>query len=115
MISTPDFALPNSRPNSATTRGRSPRSIRPARSILDRCRLVRFFRGAVVRAYRVTADAHALGRIFLHPICGTGRDRLALITRMDTQWRVGGGNPWYGLLPPHRLSAAGPLSVCLFR
>jgi tetratricopeptide (TPR) repeat protein len=68
----------------------SPRSIRPSRSILDRCQVVRFFRGAFVRAYRVTADAHALGRIFVHPLCGTGRDRLALITRMDTQWRVAG-------------------------
>ena len=68
----------------------SPQSIRQSRSILDPCRVVQFFRGAFVRAYRVTADAHALGRIFLQPLCGTGRDRLALITRMDTQWRVAG-------------------------
>jgi hypothetical protein len=34
-------------------------------------------------------DAHALGRIPT-PLCGTGRDRLALQTPTDRQWRVAG-------------------------
>ena len=88
------------------------RAVRFSR-FLDRSRAALFVRGAIVRAYGITLDVHALGRVFLYPLCETGPDRRSL-HYPHGQTMAGVGNVGYELLPQHRLHAAGPVSAHLF-
>ena len=65
------------------------RAVRFSR-FLDRSRAALFFRGACVRAYRLALDAHALRRLFLHPLCEPDPIVSPFTTRTDRQWRVSG-------------------------
>ena len=99
-------------PNLLHRQRRELRTLRFSR-LLDRSRAAVFVRGAVVRAHRFALDAHAFGRLFLYPLCGTGPDRFP-VHHAHGQTMAGVGNPGYELLPQHRLHAPGPIPAHVF-